>query len=90
MQKTKRVARRVKCREVTDEFGRLKHYILNTHRNSALEVIVDPSRPDLIDITKRPARLTEEDSRCLVAILQHVHNKLLKEYGVGRDAEGRY
>ena len=65
------IRRRVKSREVTDEAGNLKYYVLTTHRNHDLEVTVDPNRTDPVDITKRPGRLTEEQARCLVAILQH-------------------
>ncbi len=63
--------RRVKQYEVRDEFGNLKYYSLTTHRNQDIEVIVNPNRANPIEITKRPDRLTEEQGRCLVAILQH-------------------
>lgn len=63
--------RRVKSRELVDEAGKLRYHVLTTHRNPDLEVTVDPYRTDSIDITKRPSRLTGEQARCLVAILQH-------------------
>ena len=44
--------RKVKLREVTNEYGDLKYYILTTHRNNDIEVTVDPKRFDPIDITK--------------------------------------
>jgi hypothetical protein len=68
--------RRVKSREVTDEFGNLRHYILTTHRNQDIEVQVNPEAFAPIEITKQPRRLTEEQTKCLVAILQHA-TKLL-------------
>ncbi len=63
--------RRVKSREVTDELGNLKHYILSTHRNQDIEVMVDPKRANPVEMTRRPDRLSEEQTRCLIAILQH-------------------
>ena len=68
--------RRVKSREVIDEFGNLRHYVLTTHRNQDIEVQVNPGHFAPIDITKRPSRLTEEQTKCLVASLQHA-TKLL-------------
>ena len=63
--------RRVKSREVTNELGNLRHYILTTHKNQEIEVEVDPTCARPIDVTKRPSRLTDEQTRCFVAILQH-------------------
>jgi hypothetical protein len=63
--------RRVKSREVTDEFGNLRYYVLTTHRNQDIEVEVNPKHFTPIDVTKLPSRLTEEQTRCLVSIFQH-------------------
>jgi hypothetical protein len=63
--------RRVKAREVTDEFGNLRRYILTTHRSPDIEVVVMLNHVALIDVTRRPSRLTEEQTRCLVAVFQH-------------------
>jgi len=63
--------RRVKSREVCDEAGSLRCYVLTTHRNQDIEVILDPNRADCIDVVKRPSRLTEEQARCLVSILMY-------------------
>jgi hypothetical protein len=68
--------RRVRTEIVRDELGRVKHLVLTTHRNNDIEITVDPNRPDSIDITKRPTRLTVEQSRCEVAILQHAQKLL--------------
>jgi hypothetical protein len=75
--------RRVKVREVETENGVTKHYMLTTHRNSHIEVKVTPQCPYPIEFTRWPhpgERLTEEESRCLVAILQRAH-KLVEPEG---------
>jgi hypothetical protein len=63
--------RRVSSYQVRDELGNLRHHVLTTHRNQDIEVVVAPNRANPVEITKRPDRLTEEQARCLLAILQH-------------------
>jgi hypothetical protein len=62
--------RRVKLREVTDETGNLKRYVLTTPRCPDIEVAVILNHSVLVDVTRRPSRLTEEQTRCFVAVLQ--------------------
>jgi hypothetical protein len=80
-----RIRRKVRERVITNEFNQIKYVELTTYCNDDIVVIIDPNRPDSVDITKRPARMSDEQSRCLVALLQHGHrmfegNKLKDHY----------